>query len=149
MKDRVVFKRDWYDSISYLNPEEQAEVYTAFFEFTLNEKEVTLEGSSKSVFELIKRDISKPTKVPATNKKQPFVPPTEEQVVSFFESNGYKKEVGSTAYRYYSVANWVDSQGNKVRNWKQKMLSVWFKEPNKDYAPKTYASTLTDQDKQY
>jgi hypothetical protein len=149
MKDRVVFKRDWYDSISYLNPEEQAEVYTAFFEFTLNENVIELQGSSKSVFELIKRDIAKPSKAPAPTKKQTFIPPTEEQVVSFFKSNGYKESVGSTAYRYYSVANWIDSQGNKVRNWKQKMLSVWFTEKNKDYAPKTYASTLTDEDKKY
>lgn len=148
MKDRIVFKRVWYDSISYLNPEEQAEVYTAFFEFTLNENEIELQGSSKSVFELIKRDIAKQSKTP-TKKRESFVPPTEEQVVSFFVKNGYKATSGSTAYRYYATANWVDSRGNKVMNWKQKMISVWFKEEHKDYAPKTYASTLTDEDKKY
>lgn len=36
-------------------------------------------------------------------------------------------------YEYYSVADWKDSKGNKVKNWKQKMIANWEKkaEPSK------------------
>jgi predicted phage replisome organizer len=30
-------------------------------------------------------------------------------------------------YEYYSVADWKDSKGNKVKNWKQKMIVNWEK----------------------
>ena len=40
------------------------------------------------------------------------------------------------AYTYYSQADWTDRNGNKVKNWKQKMFSVWFKEENLKDLPK-------------
>lgn len=72
--------------------------------------------------------------------------PTIDEVVSYFLENGYKKEVAIKAYNYYAVANWHDSKGNKIRNWKQKMRGVWFKNENliqtpsqeKKISPKDY-----------
>lgn len=60
-----------------------------------------------------------------------FSPPSENDVKKYFVENGYTEQAAVTAFRYYSTANWVDSKGNKVRNWKQKMISVWFKPENK------------------
>jgi hypothetical protein len=57
--------------------------------------------------------------------------PSEAEVVLYFTENGYKKEIGIKAFNYYSIAEWKDSKGNKVRNWKQKMQAVWFKDENK------------------
>ena len=31
----------------------------------------------------------------------------------------------------HDIANWKDSKGKQVKNWKQKMQGVWFKEENK------------------
>jgi hypothetical protein len=71
--------------------------------------------------------VNKSTK--GANKK--FVPPTIAEVVAYFKEKGYKEETARKAFEYYDVADWTDSKGDKVRNWKQKMNSVWFKEENK------------------
>jgi hypothetical protein len=65
-------------------------------------------------------------------KSKVFTPPTIEDVKRYFKDNGYSENSGSTAFYYYDSANWVDSKGNKIKNWKQKMIGVWFKEENKE-----------------
>ena len=64
-------------------------------------------------------------------KGKEITPPVMSDVVSYFEENGYKRESGIKAYNYYNTAKWKDSKGNQVRNWKQKMIAVWFKDENK------------------
>lgn len=64
-------------------------------------------------------------------KESKFIPPTLFEVVEYFSNNGYTTESANKAYEYYQVANWIDSKGNKVKNWKQKMQGVWFKDENK------------------
>lgn len=60
-----------------------------------------------------------------------FTPPQQFEVVGYFIENGYTKELAEKAFKYYETGNWSDGKGNKVKNWKQKMQSVWFKEENK------------------
>ncbi len=60
-----------------------------------------------------------------------FTPPILEDVLSYFKDNGYSEISAQKAFRYYNDANWMDSKGNKVKNWKQKMQGVWFKDENK------------------
>lgn len=60
-----------------------------------------------------------------------FVPPTLLEVENYFAENQYSKITAKKAFDYYEVGNWKDSKGNQVKNWKQKMQSVWFKEENK------------------
>jgi hypothetical protein len=50
----------------------------------------------------------------------------------YFLENGFPEKAATKAFNYYSVADWKDSKGNKVKNWKQKMQSVWFKDENKE-----------------
>lgn len=66
-----------------------------------------------------------------------FTPPVLIEVENYFFDNGYTKESGKKAFNYYSVADWKDSKGNKIKNWKQKMQGVWFKEENKIKAIQT------------
>jgi hypothetical protein len=61
-----------------------------------------------------------------------FTAPTLLEVQTYFTENGYTNELGKKAFDYYSVANWKDSKGNQVKNWKQKMRGVWFKDENKE-----------------
>lgn len=70
-------------------------------------------------------------------KKKGFTPPKIEDVILYFEENGYKKEAAIKAFNYYNVANWFDSKGNKIKSWKQKMQGVWFKPENKDASKET------------
>jgi hypothetical protein len=60
-----------------------------------------------------------------------FVPPTVEEVIEFFVEKGYTKESAIKAHEYYEVGNWHDKNGKAVKNWKQKMSSVWFRDEHK------------------
>jgi hypothetical protein len=64
-------------------------------------------------------------------KKKKFIPPTKGQVINYFIENEYDGNKGAEAFEFYACADWVDSRGNKVKNWKQKMRGVWFKDENK------------------
>jgi len=57
--------------------------------------------------------------------------PTEQEVIEFFTSNGYRSDIASNAFNYYDSASWRDSRGKAVINWKQKMRGVWFKDEHK------------------
>ncbi len=57
--------------------------------------------------------------------------PTLENVKAYFLENGYDENIAIKAFNYYEVANWKDSKGKVVKNWKQKMQGVWFKDENK------------------
>lgn len=57
--------------------------------------------------------------------------PLLSEVEFYFIENGYTKELALKAFKYYEENNWKDSRNQKVKNWKQKMRGVWFKEENK------------------
>jgi hypothetical protein len=76
----------------------------------------------------IPSDINMDAKKPKVIK---YKNPTIEEVYKYFKENGYTRECAEKAYHYYNEANWVDSKGNKVRNWKQKMRGVWFRDEHK------------------
>jgi len=65
------------------------------------------------------------------NDNKIFTPPTLEEVKIYFLENNYSETAAKKMFDYYSVANWHDSKGNKIKNWKQKAQSVWFKDENK------------------
>ena len=67
-----------------------------------------------------------------------FTPPTLQEVIDYFLEKGYKKEIAEKMHEYYNVAEWKDSRGTKIKNWKQKANSVWFKE-NAQEKRKEYA----------
>lgn len=74
-------------------------------------------------------------------KKDGFTPPLVEDVVLYFAENGYSDYSARKAFDYYHVAGWKDSKGNEVKNWKQKMISVWFKDEYKITNPKQPIAT--------
>lgn len=65
------------------------------------------------------------------NRKPDFVPPSKDEVIDFFVSNGYKAEIGLQCFQYYQDGNWKDSSGKKIISWKQKVRGVWFTEKAK------------------
>ena len=83
-------------------------------------------------------------------EKKNFSPPSLDEVKIYFSENGYSEYSAIKAFNYYSTGDWKDSRGNQVKNWKQKMISVWFKEENKkingkdthnNFKEKTYECT--------
>lgn len=72
----------------------------------------------------------KPLGKPRGNRKV-NLPENENEIVNYFNENGYNKKSAIKFFKYYSVSNWIDSNGKKIINWKQKAQSVWFKDENK------------------
>lgn len=70
-------------------------------------------------------------------KDKSFSKPSVSDVISYFDEKGYSKDAAITAFEYYDSADWKDSKGNRVRNWKQKMIAVWFKPENKKVSKST------------
>ena len=70
-----------------------------------------------------------------------FATPTLEEVKAFFTENGYTGESAIKAFTYYSEAQWRDSRGHAVKNWKQKMRGVWFRDEHKAQVAQTTRNT--------
>ena len=77
--------------------------------------------------------------------KGEYITPTLSEVEDYFLEKGSTVERARQAYEYYDTGNWSDSKGNKVKNWKQKMLMNWINNTNfKQQKTKTdlYADTI-------
>jgi hypothetical protein len=66
--------------------------------------------------------------------------PTQEQVITYFKENGFSNSSAIKAFKYYSEADWKDSNDKPVLNWKQKMRGVWFKDENKTPSQRSNAT---------
>lgn len=62
-----------------------------------------------------------------------FVPPTLEEIENYCKEKGYNVDT-KFFYEYFTEGNWVDSKGNKVKNWKQKIIT-WEKRGTKANKP--------------
>lgn len=60
------------------------------------------------------------------------IPPTLPQAIEFFRSYGFPESHAKFVFDYYQVADWHDSKGNPVRNWRQKFKGNWMDEKFKD-----------------
>lgn len=85
-------------------------------------------------------DINKDIKYNKENKL--FEPPKISEVISYFKENEFSEELAIRAFKYYESSNWIDSKNNKIKNWKQKMQGVWFREENKLNTPKRNYGSL-------
>jgi len=53
-RDSFIFYRSFYEAISELPKENQADTYDAIMQYALNQKEIELTGISKAIFSLVK-----------------------------------------------------------------------------------------------
>lgn len=53
-RDSFIFYRSFYDAISELPKENQADTYNAIIQYALNQEEIELTGISKAIFSLVK-----------------------------------------------------------------------------------------------
>lgn len=54
--------------------------------------------------------------------RKEFVPPTYEEVLEYARSRG-REDLARKFFDYFDTGEWIDSKGNKVRNWKQKFIT--------------------------
>ena len=88
---------------------------------TANELPTPVQQTANAEKEIEKREKSKSKSI------RSFVPPTLEEVKAY-ASEAKLNVDPEKFYRYFTTPNdkgetWVDSKGNKVKNWKQKMLT--------------------------
>ena len=57
--------------------------------------------------------------------------PKLEDVKSYFKSKGYDKIGAEKFFNYYTETEWKDKDGNPIKNWKLKAVSVWFRDEYK------------------
>jgi hypothetical protein len=62
------------------------------------------------------------TKPIRKNVKKEFTPPTLDEVRKYVLDKKLKVNA-ERFFNYFAESNWVDSKGNKVKNWKQKILT--------------------------
>ena len=56
------------------------------------------------------------------NNKNKFVKPTLEEIEKYIKEKNLNVNA-STFFQYFEEGNWIDSKGNKVKNWKQKLIT--------------------------
>lgn len=64
------------------------------------------------------------------SKSTRFTPPTLEEVTEYCRERGNNINP-KTFYDYFTTGNWTDSKGQKVKNWKQKIIT-WEKHQPKE-----------------
>lgn len=57
-----------------------------------------------------------------SKKKKDNEYPTLEEVVKYAKERN-REDLAQKFYDYFSTGNWIDSKGNKVKNWKQKFIT--------------------------
>ncbi len=88
------------------------------------EKDIEIEKEKEKE---IKSDKPAPEEKPK-RKRQPFVPPTFEEVAAYCVER--KNSVDPKKFfDYYTAGNWKDSRGDPVKNWKQKLIT-WERRDN-------------------
>ena len=92
-----------------------------------NAMQVQCKSNALPMLSKVKKSKVKKSKVNNIEFKAPEIL----EVENYFLENGYPKELAKRFFDSYSVADWIDSKGNKVKNWKQKAINVWFKPENK------------------
>lgn len=60
-----------------------------------------------------------------------FAPPTLIEFIQFFKDNGFPADMARKVFQGYKVADWHDSNGKQIKNWKQKICHVWFTDSNR------------------
>ena len=85
------------------------------------------------------------TKEKPHRTRKEFVPPTYEEVLEYAKSRG-REDLARKFFDYFDTGDWIDSKGNKVRNWKQKFIT-WESNNEKgaNNAPQHSLTTEKDQ----
>ena len=65
-------------------------------------------------------------------RSKEFIPPTLEEVKEYFKSRNLTESSAERFFDYYTTGCWCDGKGDKIKNWKQKVIAVWDKPDNRE-----------------
>ena len=86
--------------------------------YNISKKKIPLEQLEEQAFD---EETSTNTTPLIANKKK-FIPPTLDDVVSYARQRG-REDIAISFFDFFSVGDWVDSNGTPVKNWKQKFIT--------------------------
>lgn len=146
-RSRITLLNHQYKIFERLTDEEAGKLIKFIFSWSIADKKGEVvnapDRNTEILFGTIEDSVKKYRKELEKEESVESFIPTKEDVVSFFVSNGYKKESAEKAFDYYSSGTssrskyWKDSNNRPVKNWRRKMRTVWFIDENKrnDNAP--------------
>lgn len=109
-KRRQREKRQLRDKVS---PQIESKCPTEYRDKSIENRDKSIEG-----------DIGdKSPKTPSTRSKKSFTPPTLEEINEYLLERGIHNVSAKAFYDYYEAGDWYDAKGNKVKSWKQKLLT--------------------------
>jgi phage replication O-like protein O len=92
-------------------------------------KVVPIQGLSKASKATTQKQGRARTQKSKPKKVHKFIPPTVAEVKEYAGSRGYPNFDAERFVEYYAVADWHDSRGKAIHNWKQKLIAQWLKGP--------------------
>ncbi len=95
------------------------------FQLKTTKKWVDLQGMQKLTPPYAKTNTQGMQKLtPSTYKKElrENKAPTLEEITAYIQDKNLNVDA-NRFYNYFDAGNWIDSKGNKVKNWKQKILT--------------------------
>jgi hypothetical protein len=122
---------DWLESFEELTDEEAGRLAKHLFRYVNDLNPEAPDKITKMCF-----SVSVNVNDNVNVKDDGIKPPSLEEVISYFDENGYTKESATKMFEYYEESRkpsgrvWKDGRGNTVKNWKQKARSIWFKDDN-------------------
>ena len=141
----IILYNNYLEGIELLNMEERGRLLTALLIYSSTEEIIDMPGAERFVFPLMRSQIDrdrekylercrknsengrKGAQVRAENEKRRLEAlsckaPSLQEVKEFCREN--KLSVSPERfYKYFNSGNWRDSHGNKVYNWRQKLLT--------------------------
>lgn len=131
MRDSTIFYRSFYEALKELPAQNQSEIYTAIFEYSLNFNEVELQGISKTVFTLIKPQIDANIK-----RYKSGITPKEKQQISETEAkpkrNTSKVEANANVNVNHNVNENENGNVKEIVNYLNTSLSSEFKHTSRN-----------------
>lgn len=110
-RDSLIFYRSFYEAISELPKETQADVYKAIFEYSLNFNEIEINGLAKTIFTLIKPQLE------ANNKRfLNGIKPKQKQNGSKTEAKEMQVEIKTEGNNNNNVNDNVNNNENNNDN---------------------------------
>ena len=95
------------------------------------------QGNTQGGHDVSTLNKQKKTKQKRKSIKKEFVAPTLEEIQNYISEKNLKVDA-QDFYNYFTEGNWIDANGNEVRNWKQK-LQTW----------NSYSKPRTEKKKEY